>query len=238
MKNVIIIGASSGIGRALAIRLLKSNCKVFITGRRKALLEEIQNEFPDRCLIKSFDINEELKIKEHFDEMVGTLETVDLIIANAGYGEINKNLVWESERGIIQTNVLGIARIYQLTYTLFVKQGYGHLVGISSIAAIRGNRHAPAYSATKAFQANYLEGLRANFKHLNKPIYVTDIQPGFVKTKMARGSGLFWVAALDTAADQIIKAIDRKKSIAFITRRWRLIAWLMKWLPRWIYDKI
>ena len=238
MKNVLIIGASSGIGRALAVRLLKSNCKVFITGRREELLKEIQNDFPDHCLIKSFDVNEELKIKGYFDEIARELGTIDLVIANAGYGEVNKKMVWELERGIIQTNVLGMARIYQLAYELFVKQGYGHLVGISSIASIRGNRHAPGYSATKAFQANYLEGLRANFKHLKKPIYVTDIQPGFVKTKMARGPGLFWVAEVDKAADQILKAIDRKKPIAYITKRWRFIAWLLKWLPRRIYDRI
>lgn len=170
--------------------------------------------------------------------MVTELGSVDLIIANAGFGKINKKLVWEVEDSIIRTNVQAMARIYQLAYSLFVNQGYGHLVGVSSIAAMRGNRRAPAYAAAKAFQTNYLEGLRGNLKHLTKTIYVTDIRPGFVNTHVTHGRRMFWVAEVDKAADQILKAITQKKSVAYITKRWQLIAWLMKWLPRWVYDKI
>ena len=201
-------------------------------------MQEIRNEYSENCLVKSFDITDEAKVKQHFDDMVAELGSVDLIIANAGFGKVNKKLVWEVEEGIIRTNVLAIARIYQLAYDLFVNQGYGHLVGISSVASMRGNRRAPAYAAAKAFQANYLEGLRGNLKHLTKTIYVTDIRPGFVNTPIGRSRSMFWVAEVDKAADQILKAITQKKSVAYITKRWQLIAWLMKWLPGWIYDKI
>jgi len=70
------------------------------------------------------------------------------------------------------------------------------------------------------------------------PVFVTDIQPGFVQTQMAKGEGLFWVAPVGKAARQIVQAIERKKRRAYITRRWGLIAWLMKWMPEFIYRKI
>jgi short-subunit dehydrogenase len=121
---------------------------------------------------------------------------------------------------------------------LFLAQGYGHLAGISSIAALRGSWEAPAYNASKAFASNYLEGMHAKAVKSGKPIYVTDIQPGFVDTAMAQGEGLFWIASPQKAANQILEAIRKRKRHAYITRRWRLIGWILKLLPDFIYTKL
>jgi short-subunit dehydrogenase len=118
------------------------------------------------------------------------------------------------------------------------KRGSGHLVGISSLAALRGNRVAPAYAASKAFVSNYLQGVRYRFKKFKLPIVVTDVQPGFVDTRMAKGNRLFWVASPQTAARQIAAAIRGRKQRVYITRRWRLIAWLLKVLPDAVYSKL
>jgi len=117
-----------------------------------------------------------------------------------------------------------------LAYRFFREQGYGHLVGISSIASIRGNRHVPAYFASKAFQANYLESLWMKGKRSKAVIHVTDIQPGFVDTAMALGD-TFWMASLEKATKQIYTAIKKKKKKAYITKRWRLVALVLKMVP-------
>ena len=113
----------------------------------------------------------------------------------------------------------------------------GHIVGISSVAAIRGSGNEPAYNASKAFQSNYLQGLRQKFHKLKLPVAVTDVQPGFVDTAMAQGEGLFWVAPPEKAAQQIFNSIRKRRKHVYVTRRWRLIAWLLKILPDSLYDR-
>src|SRR5258706_12540012 len=116
-------------------------------------------------------------------------------------------------------------------FNFFVKQGYGQLVIISSIAANRGNSSAPAYSASKAFQSVYFEGLAIKAGKLEKRVTITCIEPGFVRSKMAKSDKLFWVVPVDKAARQIIRAIDKKKRKAYISKRWWLIAKLLRWMP-------
>ena len=108
------------------------------------------------------------------------------------------------------------------------------LAWLLSIAALRGSRVGPAYSASKAFVSNYLEGLRLRAANAGRSIVVTDIKPGFVDTAMAKGEGLFWVASPQEAARQIYRAIQRKAKHAYVTRRWRLFAWLYRALPDFI----
>lgn len=163
---------------------------------------------------------------------------VDLIVISAGTGELNYDLDWQLENEAIRTNVTGFAAIANVAYHHFVENGSGHLVGISSIAALRGGRVSPAYNASKAFVSNYMEGIRQNVARLRLPITITDIKPGFVKTPMAKGQGIFWAAPADKAAMQIYNAIKRRASNAYITRRWRLIAWLLKVLPGRIYERL
>ncbi len=132
----------------------------------------------------------------------------------------------------------GFSCIVDFSYNYFKKQGFGHFVAISSIAALRGGRDAPAYNASKAFVSNYMEGLRCKARKESKNLTITDIRPGFVDTKMAQGDGLFWVAAPDVAAKQIVGIIKRKKEVGYVTKRWRFIAWLFKIMPNKIYDKL
>ncbi len=125
-----------------------------------------------------------------------------------------------------------------VAFNYFEKKGSGHIVGISSIAALRGASDSPAYNASKAYMSNYLQGLRQKAYKSGLSITITDIQPGFVNTSMAQGRGLFWVASVSDAAIQIYNAIDSKKKHAYITARWRIIAWLLKVMPDWLYNKL
>lgn len=230
MKNALIIGATSGIGKELAKLLVVDYDKVVITGRRAKLLEEMKDTNPEKFVVKTHDVTDLDSCEVLFSTLTNEFKTIDLVVYSSGIGDPNYELEWEKELPTLQTNVISAVKIYGLAYNFFRKQGYGHLVGISSIASIRGNRHVPAYFASKAFQANYLESLWMKGKRSKAEIYVTDIQPGFVDTPMAIGK-TFWMASAEKAAKQIYIAIKIKKKKAYITKRWRLVAFVLKNAP-------
>ncbi len=237
-KKAIIMGASSGMGKELAKILSANNYIVGLAARRTDLLDELQKLLPGKSFIKQIDISKPEEAEIKFKEMIAGMDGVDLVVISSGYGDLNSKLKWPIEKATIDVNVTGFALIAGIALQHFLDRGSGHLVGISSIAALRGQRSAPAYSASKAFVCNYLEGLRHCASKSKKPIYVTDVQPGFVKTPMSRGNNLFWISTAQKAANQIYDAIVQKKKHAYITKRWRLIAWLLKIVPDWIYNKI
>jgi short-subunit dehydrogenase len=238
MKKAIVIGATSGIGKELALLLANNDYKVGITGRRTALLLEIQKQYPDRFISKTFDVTDTGRIPLHLEELVNELGGLDLLILSSGTGELNKPLDFEIEKKTIDVNVSGFTCIADWTFNYFWKHQRGHFVAISSVAGIRGNRVAPAYNATKAFQINYLEGLRQKAAKLKLSMTVTDIRPGFVKTDMAKGEGQFWVASVEKASQQIFDAIRKKKKVVYISKRWRLIAILLKLIPKSLFEKM
>jgi len=236
-KKAIIIGATSGIGKELAKILSLNDYTVGLTGRRIHLLNELKKELP-KTFIKSIDVSKTSEAMNQLNELISEMNGVDLVIISSGVGFINHDLHWAQEKETIDVNVSGFAAMSNVAMHHFLSKGSGHLVGISSIAAIRGDGDAPAYNASKAFVSNYMEGLRKKVAKLGLSITVTDIQPGFVDTAMAKGDGLFWVASPQKAAQQIYNAIERKKKHAYITKRWRLIGWLIKTVPEFIYNRI
>ncbi|MEO6673622.1 MAG: SDR family NAD(P)-dependent oxidoreductase, partial [Ginsengibacter sp.] len=137
-----------------------------------------------------------------------------------------------------EVNVNGAAEIISYAFNYFINQGFGHIACISSVASIKGNAYAPAYSASKAWQSNYMEGLYFKAKKLKSNIAVTDIQPGFVDTAMAKGNRKFWVATPQKAAQQIYTAILNKKKVVYVTKRWWWFATLLKCIPDCIYKKM
>jgi len=161
------------------------------------------------------------------------------LVYNAGYGEVSETLDWGIDKQTTLTNVNGFVEIANFTFNYFVKLGSGQIAATSSIAAIRENSQAPAYSASKAYMSMYMAGLHLKARRMKKKdrkisIVITDVQPGFVNTKMAKGKGRFWEASSKKAASQIFNAIRRRKRKVYITRRWALIAWLLKWMPHFI----
>jgi len=231
MKKAIIIGATSGIGKSLAELLIREGYEVGITGRREELFQSIKTQETSRIVCKKMDVQDLSTLEPISIELVSQMGGLDLLIISAGIGEENKNLNFDVENGVIKTNIQGFTCIADWAVRYFKEQGYGHLVNISSIAGIRGNGIAPSYNATKAYQINYLEGLRINVKEYSSSITITDIRPGFVDTAMAKGEGLFWVAPVQKAAEQIFEAIKQKKKVVYITKRWRLIALFLKIIP-------
>jgi len=236
-RKIIIVGATSGIGKEIAHIYAQRGDTLGLTGRRKNLLEEIQLAYPDQVHLASFDVRGDENLL-HLKSLITKLGGLDLLIYNSGFGDPSKTLDWELDKITYETNVKGFLEVMNFGFNYFVQQGHGHLAATSSIASIRGNSWAPAYSASKAFQSVYLEGLHMKSKKMKANVFITDIEPGFVDTKMAKGNGQFWVAPVKKAARQIVEAIDKRKSKAYITRRWWFVAQLMKFAPNWLYHRI
>lgn len=238
MKKAIIVGASSGIGRELAAILSREGYAVGLAARRLHLLEDLKNELRGPVFVQAIDVSDIPASMGLLERLIEAMGGLDLMVVSAGTGFINPDLGWGEEKATIDVNVSGFAAMANVAFQHFKRIGRGHLVGITSIAALRGGWDAPAYNASKAFAANYLEGLRIKAARAGLPIVVTDIQPGFVDTDMARGEGLFWVAPPRKAAEQIVAAIRRKAARAYVTRRWRLVAWLLRLLPGFVYRRL
>jgi short-subunit dehydrogenase len=236
--RAIVIGATSGIGRGLAELLAAKGYLVGVTGRRTELLESLRASNPTAFIAERMDIVRVEEARIVFNRLVEKMGGVDLVVVNSGTGTRNEELDWTIDKQIIEVNILGCTAIANAAMHVFLKQGHGHLVGISSIAALRGSRFIPTYPASKAYLSTYLDGLRHKVKHEKLPIAITDIKPGFVDTAMAQGDHIFWSAPVSKAAEQIYAAIRKKKKAAYITKRWRLIAWAQKYLPDFIYYRI
>ena len=228
MRKAIVIGSSTGIGRALAEVLAENGYEVGLAGRNTQLMGEIAARLPTRGYVKAIDVTRTEEARARLIELADEMGGVELIVVNSGVGDYDPD--WDEELGIIEVNVKGFAAMASRALEYFIQRGAGHLVGITSIAALRGLR--AAYSGSKAFASIYLEALRFKADGLGVDVTVTDVKPGFVATPMTEGRrDMFWVASADEAARQIYDAIRNKKRHVYVTRRWRLMAWVMKTLP-------
>ena len=234
-RKAVVIGASSGIGRAVAKALARNGYEVGLVSRRVELLHQLQREISAQTFIKQIDVSKPEVAMVLLRELIKEMGGMDLIVLNSGINTRNVNFDWQGEIKTINVNISGFVAMANVAIEQFLRQNSGHIVGISSIAALRGSATCSSYNASKAFVCNYLEGLRHRLKGNN--IYVTDIRPGLVDTAMIKENPiLLWVATPEGAAEQIFQAIQKKKKVAYITRRWSIIAWLIKVMPDWVYS--
>ncbi len=237
-KKIMIIGATSGIGRAMAQLLVSEGYTVGITGRREELLLELAATDPDQYRFRSFDVTDTANVTIHLEELVLAMGGLDTVVISAGGGDVNRSLDFEVEHRMIALNVEAFTCLADWAFNYFKRQGHGQLAAITSVAGIRGSRQAPAYSATKAYQITYLEGLRQKARKERTGIVITDICPGFVDTPAAKSPARFWVAPVPKAATQIYQGLRKQRHIIYVTRRWRMVAWLYRWLPNWLHERM
>lgn len=231
MKKAIIIGGTTGIGRELAVLLAQKKYEVIATGRSVG-------ENADQENIIRFEYMDVTDVENAVKKLKDIIIGADLVIISAGTGFINPDLDLEKELATIAVNVTGFTAMADEAYKYFSDHKKGHLVGISSIAALLGDDSAPAYNASKAYVSNYLSGLHKKSVKQKNGVKVTTVLPGFVDTKMAQDEGLFWVAPVNKAAKQILSAIEKRKSEVIITKRWRIVTFLLKIMPDFIYNRL
>lgn len=234
----MIIGATSGIGKALFEHYAKEGHRIGIVGRRTQLLEALHQQHPANAVIATADITRLDETSKAICSLHATLGAIDLAIVCSGTGDLNPSLDYALERPTLDTNVVGWTFVVDTLYRLFEQQGHGHLVAITSIGGLRAEPGAPAYSASKAYQINYMESLRKKAFQSGDTITVTDIRPGLVDTAMAKGDGLFWVMPVEKVVRQICSAIRRRRSKAYVTRRWHLLAIINKNLPFYFFKRL
>ncbi|WP_316738233.1 SDR family NAD(P)-dependent oxidoreductase [Pedobacter aquatilis] len=238
MKKVIIIGATSGIGEQLAKQMAALDYQVGITGKRQFLLNDIEKSNPDRICTSCFDVNDDENLIDNLNELVERLGGLDIFIYSAGIGDVNEELNNVIEQNTIRTNVMSFTNVMNWAFEYISSQKHGQIAAITSVAGLRGNDVAPAYNASKAYQINYIEALYRKAYQMKLPIQILDVRPGYVDTAMAKGDKLFWVTPVSKAAKQIIEGVESKANVIYVSKRWRLFAWLFKAIPRYLYKKI
>ena len=175
-KNIVIIGASSGIGQEVARLLLSKGHRLGIAARREDRLRAIQQEASDRVVTAAIDVTSD-DAPQRLRALIDELDGMDTLVYSSGVGKQNRELTPEIELNTVNTNAMGFARMIGEAYRYFAESGReGHIAAITSIAGTKGLGPAPSYSATKALQSNYLQALeqQSNARGLN--IYFTDIR--------------------------------------------------------------
>ena len=236
MKTAIIVGASSGLGRHVAKLLVRDGYRVGLVARREEMLESLRQELGENALVQPADVTKPENIQRAIRGLIDQMGTVHLIVLASAVSHWNPELEWDSQAVEIDTNARGFAAAATVAMEHFTSVGSGHLVGISSVAGIRGNGNLASYCATKAFVSNYMAGLRHLSALRRLPIRITEIQPGFMDSGTAKGK-VFWSVSLEKAAEQTLRAIRRGTKHAYITPRWRLIALFMRCAPDFLWHR-
>ena len=236
-KKVIIIGATSGIGREVALIYIAKGWKVGVAGRRAAELESLRVEAPSQVSAQVLDVTCPDAPEKLYDliEQVGGM---DVFLLSSGIGKQNYTLQAEIELATVATNVEGFIRMTNAAFHFFEQQGYGQLAVISSIAGTKGLGAAAAYSATNGFQNIYVDALDqlARMQKLN--IRFTDIRPGFVATPLLKDDSYPLLMKAPIVAQDIVSAIERKKRVAIIDWKYRILVFLWRLIPKWIWLRL
>lgn len=229
-KKAVILGASSGIGREMALILASDTWRVAVTGRRQALLDELAASHPDAILASVLDVDGVDALPDRLDDLVGRLGGLDLLVVSAGCGHLNPDLALTPELETVRTNVAAFTTAVAWGFNHFKKQGSGHLAAITSVGGLLSEAAAPAYPASKAYQIMYLDSLRKRAVKDKIDCAITELRPGPVDTAMMKGEGHFWISAPKSAARLACEAIRRKKRLQYISRRWSLIGFILRCL--------
>ncbi|HEX3280745.1 MAG TPA: SDR family NAD(P)-dependent oxidoreductase [Pyrinomonadaceae bacterium] len=242
-KIVMITGASSGIGGALAVELAKRGARLGLIARRADALTEIAERVRaagSQAVVLPADVRDADSLRAAAEQLKSEVGPVDVLIANAGIGPTRdgSDLNTKEVSDVININVIGAANSVGAVLPQMVARGHGQLVVISSLAAYRGLPRSAAYCASKAAVSAFFESLRLDLEP--KGIAVTIIHPGFIKTPLTAGreAQMPFLMELDDAVQKIVRAIEKKKkSHAF---PWQLASIVRAGMvmPIWMYDRI
>lgn len=244
-KTIVITGASSGIGSALAQEYAQRGFDVALCARREEklaqLCEQLQQQFPNQTFIAAtLDVNQLDSVATVINQLQQQLGQIDILVANAGITGVRRTGSGDisTDINILNTNLLGAIATIDAAVAVFKQQNRGQLVGISSFSAFRGIPGSAAYSASKAALTNYLQAVSTELHSQN--IDITCIHPGFINTDISENMDKFpFVIEADKAAAEMANAIDRKKkNVTVPSWPWSLIKTIIPKLPDSVLAKV
>ncbi|MGB0496204.1 MAG: SDR family oxidoreductase [Kangiellaceae bacterium] len=242
-KKILITGASSGLGKGMALLYAKMGCDLALCARRMENLEKLKVELESinsdiKVSIKSLDVNEHDNVFKVFNEFEQELDGLDRVIVNAGMGKgasIGTGY-FHANKQTAETNFIAAIAQAEAAMEIFRKQDDGHLVMISSISAVRGFRRAlTVYAATKAAVTALSEGIRIDV--MKTPIKVSCIHPGFIRSEInEKVKKVPFIVDTETGCKSIVKAIEKEKANSFVPGwPWAWLHWFIRVFPSsWI----
>jgi len=243
-RHALVVGASSGIGEALARRLAAEGAMVALVARREGELRRIASEIGSAAgnqiaLVFPHDVRKVDEVPALFQEIAGALGGLDLVVYAAGVLPHIESDEYDTAKDgeMLAVNLLGAVAWLNPAADRFARLGRGTIVGIGSVAGDRGRSGNPVYCTSKAGLHAYLEALRNRVARLG--VRVVTIKPGFVDTAMTRGmDGLFWLISPDRAAEIILRAARRGAVTAYVPARWRLVMTVIRSIPSFIFTRL
>jgi len=238
-KNILITGASSGLGKGMAKEFAKQGCNLALCARRFELLEQLKAELeqvnPNITInIKVLDVNNHEQVFSVFKAFNEDLNGLDRVIINAGMGKgasIGTGY-FNANKQTAETNFIAALAQAEAAMEIFRAQNYGHLVTISSISAVRGFRRAmTVYAATKAAITSLSEGIRIDV--MNTPIKVSCVHPGFIRSEInEKVKTVPFIVDTETGCKALVKAINKEKANSFVpTWPWSFLHWILRIAP-------
>lgn len=238
--KVIISGASSGLGRALAQHYAGMGATLGLIARRRDRLEILASELA-RTSIYVADVRDASAIRVAAEDFMYRNGCPDIVIANAGISRGTLTEYAEDSEvfeDILATNVTGMVNLFQPFIVAMRASGRGSLVGIASVAGYRGLPGGGAYSASKAAAISYLESLRVEM--YGKGVSVITVCPGYVVTPMTANNPfrMPFILTAEDAAERIARIVENKTLFAVIPWQMAMVARLLKLLPNFLYDRL
>ncbi len=235
--KVIITGASSGIGEALAVCFAAKGCALGLAARSvsklDSLAQRLRADYAVQVETIALDVQDQASIVVALDDLVARLGGIDIVVANAGITGIRRSGrdPLSIDLAIFQTNLFGAIATLDAATRHFLKQGHGHLVGMSSFSAFAPIPGSAAYTSSKAALTNYMNAMRLEL--LDKHIDVTVIHPGFINTHIAPKMDKYpFVINADVAAQEMVAAIERKQvNVIVPALPWRFAKGLLQHMP-------
>lgn len=238
-KNILITGASSGLGRGMAIEFAKQGANLALCARRvdrlEALKQELEQSNPNiQVHIQSLDVNDHQAVFDVFAKFKQQMGSIDRVIVNAGMGKgasIGTGY-FHANKQTAQTNLVAAIAQCEAAMEIFREQNSGHLVTISSISAVRGFRRAmTVYAATKAALTSLSEGIRIDV--MNTPIKVSCIHPGFIRSEINESvEKVPFIVDTETGCKALVKAINKEKANSYVPSwPWAMLHWILRIAP-------
>lgn len=245
LRSVIIIGATSGIGRAVTERLAAEGVRVGIAGRREDRLKEIQEQLgTERVSYRVMDVTE-ASATVALDELIAEVGAPDVLLYASGIGKQNPTLDADIELRTVETNCVGMVRLvdhfvnYVKREPAYNKKHKAHIAVITSVAGTMGMGPAPAYSATKSMQSTYLVALAQHARMEKIAISVGDIRPGFVATDILNPEKRYpMLMSVERAARFVVRSLRRHQRITIFDWRYRLLVSFWRCIPRCVWERL